>query len=233
MLEKAGKLEEAERVYRRALRIQSDDALLMNNLASVLAAQGRNLDEAKKLIEDALQRNPSAPDFRDPTASVHASRLRTRCGAGRSLSRCIGLVLRTYPLAMWVPLSPEWCQAPEECGDGRVPGTRFGTEVSYLINPGSGAAAPTAILALATPSISPMLTWLRSAGLNMMWPQRKERSWRRVCRTYWLCDWKLGFETDVFKALPRPAADWFRVRHRCYLADQPRNTGCGLEGLGC
>ena len=74
MLEKVGKLQEAERAYRQALKIRPTDALLMNNLASVLAAQGQNLDEAKKLIEDALKQNPAAPEFRDTLASVYAKK---------------------------------------------------------------------------------------------------------------------------------------------------------------
>ncbi len=72
MLEKAGKLQEAERAYRQALKIRPTDPLLMNNLASVLAAQGQNLDEARGLIEDALKQNPAAPEFRDTMASVYA-----------------------------------------------------------------------------------------------------------------------------------------------------------------
>jgi tetratricopeptide (TPR) repeat protein len=72
MLEKAGKLQEAESAYRQVLRIKPGDALLMNNLASVLADQGRDLDEAKKLIEDALKQHPDAPDFQDTLASVYA-----------------------------------------------------------------------------------------------------------------------------------------------------------------
>ena len=74
MLEKAGKLQEAERAYREGLRLKPGDAVLMNNLASVLAAQGRLLDEAKKLIEDALKQRPTASEFRDTLASVYAKR---------------------------------------------------------------------------------------------------------------------------------------------------------------
>jgi predicted Zn-dependent protease len=74
MLEKAGKLQEAEGAYRQALRIKPTDAVLMNNLASVLVTQGRDLDEAKKLIEDALKQNPSASDFRDTLASVYGKK---------------------------------------------------------------------------------------------------------------------------------------------------------------
>jgi tetratricopeptide (TPR) repeat protein len=74
MLEKAGRLQDAERAYRQGLRIKATDAVLMNNLASVLAAQGRDLEEAKKLIEDALKQNPDAPDFRDTLASVYAQK---------------------------------------------------------------------------------------------------------------------------------------------------------------
>jgi tetratricopeptide (TPR) repeat protein len=74
MREKTGNLQEAERAYREALRIKPGDAILMNNLSSVLAAQGRLLDEAKKLIEDALKQHPTAPDFRDTLASVYAKK---------------------------------------------------------------------------------------------------------------------------------------------------------------
>lgn len=74
MLEKAGKLQEAERAYRQALRTKPVDAVLMNNLASVLVTQGRDLDEAKTLIEDALKQNPGASDFRDTLASVYAKK---------------------------------------------------------------------------------------------------------------------------------------------------------------
>jgi len=74
MLEKAGKLQEAERAYRQALRTKPVDAVLMNNLAAVLVTQGRDLDEAKTLIEDALKQNPGASDFRDTLASVYAKK---------------------------------------------------------------------------------------------------------------------------------------------------------------
>jgi predicted Zn-dependent protease len=72
MREKAGELQEAERAYREALRIKPGDALLMNNLAAVLAAQGHLLDEARKLIEEALKQRPTAPDFRDTLANIYA-----------------------------------------------------------------------------------------------------------------------------------------------------------------
>jgi Flp pilus assembly protein TadD len=74
MLERAGKLQEAERAYRQALSSKPADALLMNNLASVLVTQGRDLDEARKLIEDALKQNPGASEFRDTLASVYAKK---------------------------------------------------------------------------------------------------------------------------------------------------------------
>ena len=92
MLEKAGKLQEAEGAYRQALRINPADALLMNNLASVLTAQGRDLDEAKRLIEDALKQHPDAPEFRDTLAGVYARKHMY----DSSIQILYGLV-RTYP----------------------------------------------------------------------------------------------------------------------------------------
>jgi Tfp pilus assembly protein PilF len=55
----------AERMYRRALQVEPDNAAALNNLANTVAAQGR-CDEAQELLQAAFalpDLHPSMTDF--------------------------------------------------------------------------------------------------------------------------------------------------------------------------
>lgn len=56
-----GRLEEAERLYRRALGESPDDIRALNNLAFVLVERGGDLAEAERLARDAVIMEPTNP----------------------------------------------------------------------------------------------------------------------------------------------------------------------------
>jgi Tfp pilus assembly protein PilF len=53
-----GATDEAERLYRAALRAESHNVEALNNLAWLLAQEGRRLDEAERLVRRALAQDP-------------------------------------------------------------------------------------------------------------------------------------------------------------------------------
>ncbi len=63
--------QEAIPVYRRALELQPDNALVMNNLAFMIAETGGNLDEALKLMQKAIEKAPKQPNFSDTLGWIY------------------------------------------------------------------------------------------------------------------------------------------------------------------
>ena len=66
-----GSKSEAVLNYRRILALNPDDANTMNNLAYTLLDTGGPVDEAKALVEHALQKAPKNPDFADTLGLVY------------------------------------------------------------------------------------------------------------------------------------------------------------------
>ncbi|MDB5323380.1 MAG: hypothetical protein JWN40_5011 [Phycisphaerales bacterium] len=60
----------AEALYRRALAADSNLIVIKNNLAMLLAGQGRNLEEAMALANQAILASPATPNFYDTLAAV-------------------------------------------------------------------------------------------------------------------------------------------------------------------
>jgi tetratricopeptide (TPR) repeat protein len=65
-----GKKPEAIASYRKALAKTPDNALLLNNLAFLLAETGGNLNEAQQMIGTAIRKAPNAPQLQDTLAWV-------------------------------------------------------------------------------------------------------------------------------------------------------------------
>ncbi len=65
------KLAEAEALYREILQKEPDNAAALNNLAELLALSGRQLDEARTLIEKAVALAGPNTSFLDTRASVY------------------------------------------------------------------------------------------------------------------------------------------------------------------
>jgi len=62
----------AELAYRRALKIHPDQPIVLNNLAMVLVHRNADLDEALKLVSQAIVIDPTIPNFFDTQANVLA-----------------------------------------------------------------------------------------------------------------------------------------------------------------
>jgi len=72
------RLAEAETEYRAALERLPDHPEVMNNLAWLLLARGRKLDEAQELAERAVARAPSdaaRAAYQDTLTAIHAARV--------------------------------------------------------------------------------------------------------------------------------------------------------------
>lgn len=65
LLERAGRLEEAERLFREALADHPDHAPMLNYLAYMFAEQGRKLEEAESLVRAALEQEPDNSAYLD------------------------------------------------------------------------------------------------------------------------------------------------------------------------
>ncbi len=61
----AGRLDEAEREYRRALAADEDDASVYNDLGYLLAERGEDLPAAIAMVKRALAERPEEPAFLD------------------------------------------------------------------------------------------------------------------------------------------------------------------------
>lgn len=82
--------ESAEKHYRRALEKDADMTVALNNLAVLLANDGRSLDEAEKLARRAVELGPQDPNFRDSLAEVLVARGEYEAAADQ-LNRAIEL----------------------------------------------------------------------------------------------------------------------------------------------
>lgn len=69
-----GDLETAETHYRRTLEASEDHPVAMNNLAMLLAEQGRELAEAQRLAERAVELRPDEASYYDTLAFVQMER---------------------------------------------------------------------------------------------------------------------------------------------------------------
>ncbi|MCY2954751.1 MAG: tetratricopeptide repeat protein [Planctomycetota bacterium] len=88
--ESTGNLEEAEKLYRRALEMKPDFAAVQNNLAMVIANRNGNLPEAMTLAAKAVQAMPNAPAFCDTLGQVQA-KSKDYKGAIASLTKAVQL----------------------------------------------------------------------------------------------------------------------------------------------
>ena len=66
-------LDAAEAGYRRALQFDAHQAIARNNLAMLLLRRHGSLDEARKLIEQAIADYPKVPHFYDTRAEIQAA----------------------------------------------------------------------------------------------------------------------------------------------------------------
>ena len=66
-----GKIDEANKEYRRALELSPKNALAANNLASNLSDLGGNLDEALKFAQVAREAAPEDPNVADTLGWIY------------------------------------------------------------------------------------------------------------------------------------------------------------------
>ncbi len=74
MLEVSGKKQEALEAYRKAIRLAPDQPILLNNLAYLLTENGSNLEEAEKLVQEALRKQPENMFFLDTLGTIYLKR---------------------------------------------------------------------------------------------------------------------------------------------------------------
>jgi tetratricopeptide (TPR) repeat protein len=72
--EKAGKVEDAKRAYQKALDIQPNTATAANNLAWLIAEEGKDLDRALDLARRAKLAAPQSPAVSDTLAWIYYKR---------------------------------------------------------------------------------------------------------------------------------------------------------------
>lgn len=77
LYERSGRLKDAQQLYRETLRIDSNSAAGMNNLAFNIAESGGDLDEALVLAKRAVQRAPTQPHFSDTVAWIYLKKKMT------------------------------------------------------------------------------------------------------------------------------------------------------------
>ena len=65
VLEHQGKLAEAEKEDRKALELEPNNALVLNNIGYSMVERGERLDEALKLIQRAVEAEPGNPAYLD------------------------------------------------------------------------------------------------------------------------------------------------------------------------
>lgn len=88
--EEQGKVAEAESNYRRALQMQKDLPISLNNLAMLLAKHGGNTSESLDLAKRAVDVAPKIPTIYDTLAFVQAS-AKDYNGAQLSIQRAVAL----------------------------------------------------------------------------------------------------------------------------------------------
>jgi Flp pilus assembly protein TadD len=92
LLQAAGRSKEAESGYRRILSLQPDNPFILNNIASLLADTGGDLDEALRLIQRGLQKAPEHPVLTDTLGWVYF-----RKGMNDSALRTFSNLVQRYP----------------------------------------------------------------------------------------------------------------------------------------
>jgi Flp pilus assembly protein TadD len=70
-LDSAGRLEEAEREYQAAIRIDPNNAVSLNNLAYLLSQHGGDLDLALTYVKRAAQLMPQLPEVSDTLGTIY------------------------------------------------------------------------------------------------------------------------------------------------------------------
>ncbi len=71
---RCGNMQEAEDSFRKALELNPEDDVAANYLGYTMAEEGRDLDEARRLIEIALRANPDSISYLDSMAWVQFKR---------------------------------------------------------------------------------------------------------------------------------------------------------------
>jgi tetratricopeptide (TPR) repeat protein len=71
MLERDNRVREAQDLYRKALAIDPDNPVALNNLAFSFVESGGDLDEALSLAQRAVRKMPSEPHFSDTMAWIY------------------------------------------------------------------------------------------------------------------------------------------------------------------
>ena len=71
VLEQAGRRKEAIAGYRESLRLDPENASVMNNLAYALSQTGDDAGEALEIARSALRKNPGNPDFIDTLGCIY------------------------------------------------------------------------------------------------------------------------------------------------------------------
>ena len=71
MLEGTGKRDDAQPLYEHVLKLDPDNAIVLNNLAYMLADKGSDLDHALTLAQRAKQKFPTNPDIADTLGWIY------------------------------------------------------------------------------------------------------------------------------------------------------------------
>jgi tetratricopeptide (TPR) repeat protein len=71
MLEGTGKRDDAKPLYEHVLKLDPDNAVVLNNLAYMLADKGSDLDHALTLAQRAKQKFPTNPDIADTLGWIY------------------------------------------------------------------------------------------------------------------------------------------------------------------
>jgi tetratricopeptide (TPR) repeat protein len=70
-LERSGRKQEAITNYRQILKQQPENPVVLNNLAYLISDTGGNLDEALKLVQQALRKVPQQPNYSDTLGWIY------------------------------------------------------------------------------------------------------------------------------------------------------------------
>ena len=74
LLERTGRMKEAQEYFRQVLSIDAENAAAMNNLAYNLAESGGNLEEASQLARRAVDKMPDQASFSDTLGTIYLRR---------------------------------------------------------------------------------------------------------------------------------------------------------------
>ncbi len=91
-LAKAGRRADANTVFQNILRVHPNDPTALNNTAYFLCDNGGNLDEALRLAQSAVQKQPDDPAFADTLGYVYLKK-----GMRNSAIQTFSSLVRKYP----------------------------------------------------------------------------------------------------------------------------------------